>query len=72
VLATSQATRDNRRVAHIIPEQPRAPGFPPKRQWAGLQPTVPAYDDPGFAAARRAWLAWWEFGKAMGFTDDAQ
>ena len=33
-----------------------------------LQPEVPDYDDPGFGAARRAWLAWREFGKAMGFT----
>jgi hypothetical protein len=42
----------------------------PKRQWAALQPTVPAYGDPGFGAARRAWLAWWDFGKVMGFTGE--
>ena len=65
--ATGQAKRDNEGVAHILPDRPE---FPPKRQWAGLQPTIPAYDDPGFDDARRAWLAWWEFGKAMGFTGD--
>jgi len=63
-------------MAHILPEpvarETGAPEFPPKRAWAGLQPNVPGYDDPGFDKARRAWLAWWEFGKAMGFAEESR
>lgn len=54
-------------MAHTLPDLAEAP---PKRRWTSLQPTVPAYDDPGFDAARRAWLAWWDFGKAMGFAGE--
>ena len=42
-------------------------GASPKRRWLALQPMVPEYDDPEFHAARRAWLAWYQFGKAAGW-----
>ena len=54
-------------MAYILPDQAGEPDSPARR-WKALQPKVPDYDDPGFDTARRAWLAWREFGKAMGFT----
>ena len=56
-------------MAHILDDLP-VPQLPPGRKWVSLQPAIPPYDDPGFDTARRAWLAWWEFGKAMGFTGE--